>query len=414
MSKNEHVVIVGAGVAGLWTAWGLTQVGMSVTVLDSGRAAGGASWGNAGWICPAQAGPVPEPGIILHGLKDMTRRDSALHFSAPALVHMYCNAESYANGLSALSTLGYPSFKLIEQLGLDQHVDKTGLLTISRKREDVEHFLAGIAPLAEFGQEDIGELLSGDAVQDLDPIVPVGHTAALISNHWQIVPETYNTALLNAVRAAGVEIVSDERVTGFRTEGDIIRSVLTAHGSYEADHVVLATGAQTADLSRKLGYGLPVVGGKGYSFDVTPGRMPQQAIQTLDTHLAISPMSGRLRIAGAMDFTRSPTRVPARRIHAMRRSADQLLGHWTAESDAWAGLRPVAPDGLPMIGRLAPDSNAFVATGYQMLGMTISPAAGTLLAAAISSGDDGTTGPFSAQRFRRGVGSRAGRSVLAR
>ncbi|MET9218294.1 FAD-dependent oxidoreductase [Streptomyces sp. NPDC003300] len=409
--NGEHCVVVGAGAAGLWTAWALTEVGMRVTVFDAGAAAAGASWGNAGWICPAQAGPVPEPGIIMHGLKDLTRRDSALHFSPAALLRLgpwiatfarYCNDRSYSDGLAALSTLGYPSFKLIERLGLDEHFDKTGLLTVSKNPADIEHFIEKIAPLAKFGQGATTEVLTGGAVQDLDPTVPRGQAAALIGNHWQIVPHAYMAALVEKVVAAGVEIREHEPVEHLHAQGGRVRAVRTNRGTYEADHVVLAAGVDTTALARSIGHPLPVIGGKGYSFDVRPGRMPRQAIQTLDTHLAISPMGGTLRVAGAMDFTNSPTRIPPRRVRAMRRSAQALLGPWTDESAAWSGLRPVAPDGLPMIGRLAPDSNVFAATGYQMLGMTISPAAGVHLAEAIASGDDGRTGPFSAQRFARG------------
>ena len=140
---------------------------------------------------------------------------------------------------------------------------------------------------------------------------------------------------------------------------------------------------------------------RGVSVDVHPRMMPRQAILTLDSHLALSPMADRMRIAGAMDFSQSPTRIPERRVEAMKDSAKQVIGTWDRESAPWAGLRPVAPDGLQLIGCLAPDSNAFVATGYSMLGMTIAPAAGTLLADAIRSGDDGSSGPFSPQRFDR-------------
>jgi D-amino-acid dehydrogenase len=409
VSDVNSCVVVGGGVAGLWTSWALTELGVEVTLLEAATTGAGASWGNAGWICPAQAGPVPEPGIMAHGLRDMAKRDSTVHFTPAAAARMgpwiarfarYCNETDYAAGVAALSTLGYPSFKLIEHLGLDEHVDKTGLLAISARREEIEKFVAKIAPLADFGQQ-VGDILDGEAVQDVDPVVPRGQTAVLVSNHWQIVPHQYNEALRDKVLAAGVTILEDHPVSGFDTAGERVRRVLADRKSFSADAVVLAAGVETTSLVRQLGVKLPVVGGKGYSIDVTPEHMPRQAIDSLDEHLALSPMGRSLRIVGGMEFSTSPQRVSGARVASMRRSAARVVGSWAAESKPWTGLRPVAPDGLPLLGRIRPRSNVFVATGYSMLGMTISPAAGTYLAEAIASGDDGTAGPFSPQRFTR-------------
>jgi D-amino-acid dehydrogenase len=408
----KSCLIIGGGVAGLWTARALADAGVEVTILDSAKAGSGASWGNAGWICPAQAGPLPEPGIIAHGLRDLAKRDSSLHFSPVAALRLvpwisqfarYCNQAAYDRGLLALSELGFPSFKLIEQLGLDQYCDKTGVLIASKHGSEVEHFLENIAPLAALGQGEPGEILTGDAVQDLDPVVPPGHTATLVSNHWQITPGTFTQALIQNVRHAGVKILEDQAVVGFDMHGSNIQAVLTdgSRRRHVADHYVIASGAESARLARMAGRPIPVVGGKGYSIDVRPRLMPRQAILTLDSHLALSPMDGMMRIAGGMEFSNSPTRISKGRVNAMRRSSEGFVGPWTHESKPWAGLRPVAPDGMPLIGRLAPASNVSVATGYSMLGMTISPAAGKFLAGAIIAGDDGSTGPFSPQRFRR-------------
>jgi D-amino-acid dehydrogenase len=409
MTRVDDSVVIGGGVAGLWTAWALTEIGAKVTLLEGATVGSGASWGNAGWICPAQAGPLPEAGIIAHGLTDMMKRDSTLHFTPSAAVRLapwiarfatYCNNADYERGVAALSTLGYPSFKLIEHLGLDEHVDKTGLLAISRNRDDIEKFLMKIAPLASFGQQVSG-ILDSDALRDIDPIVPSGNTGVLVSNHWQVIPHEYNAALLSKVREAGVEVIENHQVTGFDVTNGRVRSVRTERRAFSAEHVVIAGGSSAAHLARMLGYGLPVVGGKGYSIDVRPDRMPRQAIDSLDAHLALSPMGGTMRIVGGMEFSNRPMHVSPHRVHALRRSAKRLIGEWKSESKPWAGLRPVAPDGLPIIGRLDPKSNVFVATGYSMLGMTVSPAAGTYLASAIANDDDGTSGPFSPHRFRR-------------
>jgi D-amino-acid dehydrogenase len=410
MKDLESCIIVGGGVAGLWTAWALADSGVKVTILDAGVAGAGASWGNAGWICPAQAGPLPEPGIIAHGLRDLAKRDSSLHFTPAAAVRMlpwiakftrYCNQAAYDRGVLALSELGYPSFKLIEQLGLDKFCDKTGMLIASKSAADIEHFLKQIAPLTALGQTEPSGVLAGASVQELDPIVPEGYAATLLSNHWQIKPGTFVQALIERVRRDGVEIVENQPVVGFESRGAKIVAVETSSRTFFADHIVIAAGARTSDLTRKLGHPVPVVGGKGYSIDVRPNQMPRQAILTLDSHLALSPMGETMRIAGGMEFSNSPSKISMPRVNAMRRSTEAFMGAWSEESKPWAGLRPVAPDGMPLIGRLAPDSNVSIATGYSMLGMTISPAAGKFLADAIIAGDDGSTGPFSPQRFRR-------------
>lgn len=410
MSNADTCIVIGGGVAGLWTAWALADSGIDVTLLDAGKVGSGASWGNAGWICPAQTGPLPEPGLILHGIKDLAKQDSALHFTPSALLRMgpwiaqfarYCNQRAYDKGVQALTTLGYPSFKLIEQLGLDKHCDKTGVLAVAKRRIDVEHFVERLTLLTALGQELPGEILSGDAVQDAEPVIGRGQSAVLIKSHWQIVPDRFTAALAEEVRRAGVTIVEHQRVSSFDAHHGIVHAVRTAEGAHAADYVVIAAGAQTADLTRQLGYPMPLIGGKGYSIDVVPTRMPKQAVMGLDTHTAVSPMGEQMRIAGIMEFSTSPETIAKPRVDALKRSAANLVGSWTKESVPWTGLRPVAPDGMPLIGRLAPASNAFVATGYSMLGMTISPAAGTYLARSIIDGDDGATGPFSPQRFRK-------------
>lgn len=419
MTNEDRAVVVGAGVAGLWTAWALARRGIAVTLLDAGKPGSGASWGNAGWICPSQAGPLPEEGLVLHGLRDMFHRDPSLRIEPSALrlvpwlarFATYCNAEDFEIGITALSTLGYPSFELIKQLGLDEHCDKTGLLLLSRKRSDVEHFIHQITPLASLGDGPPSDIVTGSALQDIDPIVPDGYFGARLHDHWQVVPHVFNEALLQRVRGIGVEVIADRAATGFESDGDRVRAVLTEHHRYEADHVVIATGAEAGHLTRRLGHRLPLIGAKGYSVDVTPGMMPRQAIQTLDSHLAISPMGDRLRIVGGFDLSTDSRRIPSRRVDTVKRKGAEFLGPFSEESAPWTGPRPVAPDGMPLIGRIAPGSNVFVATGYSMLGMTISPAAGTFLADAIVNDDDGSSGSFSPQRFRFGARTQSRRST---
>jgi D-amino-acid dehydrogenase len=115
VSDAGRTVVVGAGIAGLSTAYYLAKRGIEVTVIESNRVGSGASAGNGGWLCPAQAGPLPEPGLTLMGMRALMNRDSALYFKPSKLAELspwllrfwsYCNANAYRHGLRAMAALG--------------------------------------------------------------------------------------------------------------------------------------------------------------------------------------------------------------------------------------------------------------------------------------------------------------------
>src|SRR5262249_57567681 len=119
MAGERHVVVVGGGILGLSTAWFLTQGGATVTVLEARTLASGSSFANGGWLCPAQAGPLPEPGLTLYGMRALFNRDSPLYFStrewqqlAPWLLRVwaYCNPRDHPLGTPPLGPLLRPLF----------------------------------------------------------------------------------------------------------------------------------------------------------------------------------------------------------------------------------------------------------------------------------------------------------------
>jgi D-amino-acid dehydrogenase len=104
---TERVIVVGGGIAGLTVAYFLRRGGAEVTVVDRGPIGGGASAGNAGWVCPAQAGPLPEPGLTAYGLRSLVQRDAPLYFAPGYLPRMvpwlvrfarHCNAADHRSG----------------------------------------------------------------------------------------------------------------------------------------------------------------------------------------------------------------------------------------------------------------------------------------------------------------------------
>lgn len=411
MKKPDSVAVIGAGVAGLWVARSLAARGIEVTMLEAARVGAGSSFGNSGWICPSQAGPLPEPGLIGYGMRSLFDRRSALYISPLSLPTMgpwllafarRCNARDYAAGVRALAALGYPSFDLIQQLSDGDGapaLDRSGLVVTAAEPGPVLAFLEAIAPLRETGRDLPDSLLGDDEMAEIEPELVGRAHATFVSDHWQVDPSRLTAYLGERLREDGVKILEGEKVTRIAAAGGG-HVIEHSTGSLSADAVVLATGADTARLTAELGWSLPVRGGKGYSIDVAdPEWMPRRSMMFMDNHLAMSPMGDRLRIAGTMEFSQAE-RIDHSRVAAMERSARHVLGSWRQSRPPWMGRRPILPDGLPALGRLPVDGEIFVATGYSMLGVTISPAAGELLARQVAGEDPPELRPFDPARFR--------------
>ena len=177
----------------------------------------------------------------------------------------------------------------------------------------------------------------------------------------------------------------------------------TSAGRRLCESVVLAPGAWLASLARAFGARLPVQAGKGYSFDVRPRRLPRHALLLLEPHVGCSPVGERLRIAGTMEFSGVNARLDRRRVRSIARGAERMVDGWDGldEDSLWCGLRPIAPDGLPIIDRHPRLGNVFFAGAYSMLGMTLAAPAAELLADFILTGErPAVLAPFRVDRFR--------------
>jgi D-amino-acid dehydrogenase len=139
--------------------------------------------------------------------------------------------------------------------------------------------------------------------------------------------------------------------------------------------------------------------------------MPRHALLLIDPHVGCSPLGQRLRIAGTMEFSGLNGRLDRRRIQSIVRGAGEMIGGWDAldEDSVWCGLRPIAPDGLPIIDRHPRLENVFFAGAYAMLGMTLAaPAAESLAGFVLSGRRPPELEPFRAARFGLGRSIRVG------
>ncbi|OLT29397.1 hypothetical protein BJF83_11710 [Nocardiopsis sp. CNR-923] len=282
--------------------------------------------------------------------------------------------------------LGRRTFPLLDQLaedGVEFTRTRTDFLAVAQDPRAAEAYLGSLDPLRQAGFDLPATVLGGDELREVEPALS-GRVRAgvLLRDHVQTEPDSLVAGLTAHLRAEGVRVDEGVAVTGVSARGGEVEAVTTTAGERRVGALVIATGAKAGALATRLGRRLPVVGGRGYSFDVPAERLPHASTLLLDAHVACAPMGGRLRVSGGMDFRRGPARPVPERIDAITRgAAPMVVGvDWTDRRHAWAGDRPLAPDGLPVVDRVPGYANAYLATGYSMLGLTLSGPAAEALA----------------------------------
>ncbi|KOX10005.1 FAD-binding oxidoreductase [Nocardiopsis sp. NRRL B-16309] len=423
---TDHAVIVGAGVIGLATAYRLARDGRAVTVVDAARGGSGASVHNAGWVVPILSAPVPAPGMLGTALRWMLRKDSPLYVHpSPRPEHVrfmvgmlrHCNPRDFRQGLEALTSLNERTVDLFDEYekeGLRFEHHRDGALMVFHTREAMRTYEAATAPLERVGHT--AAPLSGDEARDLEPALGAHvHGGLLCPRERHVDPASLVRGLTERCRELGVRFLWDSPVTGIRFRGTVATSVIAGGEEFPADHFVLAAGARTSRLSRLAGVPLPVRPGKGYGFDDTSGAVAlRRPVYLGEAKVTVTPMSDRVRFAGTMEFGGFDEGVDPRRLGGIVRSARDFLPGvpTTARPDGWAGLRPMTPDGLPIVGPLPGRDNVLVASGHCMLGVTLAPVTAEIIAAQVEGGRRAadvaeTARPFAPRRFARRRGRTA-------
>ncbi|MET9831214.1 FAD-dependent oxidoreductase [Streptomyces sp. NPDC006385] len=421
---TDSAVIVGAGVIGLATAYRLARDGLSVTVVDAAHAgAARASVNNAGWIVPIMSAPVPAPGMLGHALRWMARKDSPLYVRpSPRPDHVrfmlsmlrHCNPRDFEYGVEALVSLNertLASFDEYEKDGVRFEYHRTGQLLVFTTRQTMDGYRATTAPVERIGHTAVP--LSGDELRDLEPALGKEVRVGLhCPQERHVDPTSLVEGLENRCRELGVRFLYDTPVTDIRSKGHVVTSVLAGGEEISGDLFVLAAGAHTGPLTRLAGFPLPIQPGKGYGFDDTSGSVTlRHSVYLGEAKVAVTPLSNRLRFAGTMEFGSSDTTLDPHRLRGIAHSAHTYLPGFSpaAQPQGWTGLRPMTPDGLPVIGPLPGKDNLLVASGHSMLGLTLAPVTADIVSALVKAGPHTpttahTARPFAPQRFasRRG------------
>ena len=417
--KALKVAVVGGGVIGLCSALDLARHGAEVLLLERGDCGSGASSGNCGWVTPALSGPLAEPGAVGHALVGMTRPGSpfALHPRPDLAFLHWCwrfwrssSEARWRRGVAQLLALNARTFQLFDELrdqGAEFEMHPSGLVFAANTQRGLTVFRTLFQAVAELGYP--GTIVEWDRAEALENERALSDTvvgAFFAPEERHVRPESLVHGLLTAVRAAGVELVEQVEVQRIvRTRG--AWSLQTRGSTHASDAVVVAAGIWSRDLLRPLGIRLPLEAAKGYSVTASgEGTAPRRALYFGEVKVGCSPFAGTVRLAGTLELGAHDLSLGRRRLSAIVASAALYLRDWRPGSSAveWAGLRPLSPDGLPLIGSLPGHENLFVATGHGMLGVTLAPATAALLTPLVLTGRRSPESePFRPDRFRRVV-----------
>jgi D-amino-acid dehydrogenase len=425
---NRSVVVIGGGAVGLISAYHLAREGAEVTVMDARQTGQGAAEINAGWICPAEAAPVPGPGMISKSLKWMLRKDSPLYIRPsldPAFVKFLlgmwrsCNASAQRAGYEAHLRLAYGTIEAYDDYradGLDFELRHDGLLMAFTDRANLEHHLDNIDLARRFERDP--RVLLGDDVRAYEPhLSDQVCGGVLFPKEEHVDPVALMRALHRGLVERGVTILENAPLAGVKRLGQHLVSVRAGEQTLEADAFVLAAGAWTGPLSRLMGVPLPVRPGKGYSIDVDPVGL-RSSVNLSDAKVAVTPLTRNLRLAGTMEFAKLDEELNQIRVGAILRAPTRYFRDWQPPPLATvrprAGIRPMTPDGMPIIGHLGDFDNVFVSTGHGMQGITLGPGSAMALTELVVHGHQPEVlNPFTPARFTRAVVRRSPQKVAA-
>ncbi len=416
---KKKIIIIGAGTIGLHCAYFLNKNGHEVEIIEAASESdtSGCSHGNCGLIVPSHFVPLASPGMLKSGMKMIFDNKSPV--SLPVLKNIgnipwflkfvkAANMEHVRHSAPALYNLNTESKKLYSEIHRQypenlEWQEKGLLMTCTTSKgfkEEIE-----IAKVAnELGI--VTKILDSGGLKNIEPDVKFNVSGAV----WyecdaHIHPAKYIQWLKNELKSKGVKFHFQSRLINLKTQhGKIVKAEIDT-ASFTADEFVLAAGIYSKELAKNLGFSLPLISGKGYSIDFTDTNLKLNIPVILtEAKVALTPFANSLRLGSGMEFNGKTGQINVRRVQEMLdRTHDALPDFPKLEAcklKIWEGLRPVTPDGIPLIGRSKQFENLLVAAGHAMMGVSLAPITGKIISDLVESKSDGFFSDFlSPNRF---------------
>lgn len=398
-----HVVVIGAGVVGLTSAYYLSQQGCRVTVVDrENDVAAGASFANAGQLSYSFTDALARPSFIGKIPGVLAGRDNAYQIKPePGLVPWgmrflsQCTSKRAEENTVAVLDIALRSAKLMQELRKELPFDfssKTaGKIVLLTSPDEVDAARANAAVKSRHGCET--EILTASEVLEIEPALEhfsEEFLAAVYSRSDEVAdPYLFAVGMKTLLeKSGGVTFRLGAEVERLSKTNGEAHTVELPDETIEADAVVVCTGAWSGPLLRSVGINPHIYPVRGYSVTLPPGEAaPNVSVTALSKKIVFSRINGRIRIAGFADFGGFRTDGDVRRIAALVKVARDLAplaaDYDADEQESWGGFRPMTPDGRPHVGKTDIDG-LYLNTGHGMLGWTLACASGYDVAHAVT------------------------------
>jgi D-amino-acid dehydrogenase len=393
---HDGVLIIGGGVIGLSIAEALQRHDVPVTILDASIGSVQASQGNAGQIAPGHP-PIPSPAVPPRALSMLLDRRSPLYIPPRPSMSLArwllafrraCRPTQYEHAMKVLGAMSHDSRdgfdRLSESLNAGDLLHAVGVTDFWRTEQGQADAMEETQWMETLGFEV--EHLTGQALRARDPGWSDSVLGAVIHQDGLIVdPAAWLTSLRTKVLADGATLCEHVTVRDIQRSRGTWDVMLADDRTVTSGKLVLCAGSWTPPLARHLGMRILMEPAKGYHSMATMDTPPRLAGVLRESKIAITPLNGMVRIAGTLELSGLNHRRIGTRLDQLITGARPYLPGLTKANvqTNWCGLRPCTPDGLPIIGPVPDAPNAWIATGHGMMGLTLAPATGEVIAADI-------------------------------
>ncbi|HLO97124.1 MAG TPA: FAD-dependent oxidoreductase [Fimbriimonas sp.] len=395
---SHRVAVVGGGIIGLSSAYYLAKAGHQVTIIDANQPdADNCSHGNLGLVVPSHFVPLAAPGVLQYGIKMMFNKRSPFGYHLPPSWQQIlwslrfatkCTHKHVADSVELLAELNLTSRALYDELHTEFNQEfewmKKGMMILCIDQKSLDAEQHEVERARSLGLDV--RMLNKQETAALDPDIEMNMVGcAHYAQDCHLSPTEFMSAMRRRFPAMGVKEMFGERIKSITTNIGEVELNTEKGATYRFDKVVMAGGYLAGKVRMPNKKKLSIMPGKGYSMTVQGMKnRPSVPSILIGARVAITPMHGGLRIGGTLEVGNFNDRVDQNRVEGIIKST---LQHFpTLEEDkiratpVWHGHRPCSPDGLPFIGTDKEDDRIIHASGHSMMGVSLAPVTGMLVA----------------------------------